>query len=74
MYKSCVNMYKLNRKRNTILREVDMDSGNFADMKGYSLNQYTNDDIESLFKYINRKKWITRVECTALNTYNNDNL
>ena len=32
-----------------------MDSGNFADMKGYSLNQYTSDDIESLFKYINRK-------------------
>ena len=55
MYKSCVSMYKLNRKRNTILREVDMDSGNFGDMKGYSLNQYTNDDIESLFKYINRK-------------------
>ena len=53
---SHVSMYKLNRKRNTILREVDMDSGNFADMKGYSLNQYTNDDIESLFKYINRKK------------------
>ena len=48
-------MYKLNRKRNTILREVDMDSGNFRDMKGYSLNQYTNDDIENLFKYINRK-------------------
>ena len=55
MYKSCVSMYKLNRKRNTILREVDMDSGNFRDMKGYSLNQYTNDDIENLFKYINRK-------------------
>ena len=48
-------MYKLNRKRNTILIGVDMDSGNFADMKGYYLNQYTNDDIESLFQYINRK-------------------